>query len=110
MVRSDYRLTSVLYFGVNLWIRKEPPSRAFRILSNASALVNSGLAEIVKGTIRFWNGSKIFLCHCKDENDIYQYQGAEMHVLMIDEATHFTNHVSILTLSLLRYWFKPLGY
>lgn len=52
--------------------------------------VNSGLAEIVKGTIRFWNGSKIFLCHCKDENDIYQYQGAEMHVLMIDEATHFT--------------------
>ena len=52
--------------------------------------VNSGLCEIVKGTIRFWNGSKIFLCHCKDENDIYQYQGAEIHCLMIDEATHFT--------------------
>lgn len=52
--------------------------------------VQGGLCEIVKGTIRFWNGSKIFLCHCKDENDIYQYQGAEIHVLMIDEATHFT--------------------
>lgn len=52
--------------------------------------VNSGLCEIVKGTIRFWNGSKIFLCHCKDENDIYQYQGAEIHCLLIDEATHFT--------------------
>jgi hypothetical protein len=52
--------------------------------------VNDGLCEIVKGTIRFWNGSKIFLCHCKDENDIYQYQGAEIHCLMIDEATHFT--------------------
>jgi hypothetical protein len=49
-----------------------------------------GLAEIVKGQIRFWNGSKIWLCHCKDEDDIYQYQGAEMHSLAIDEATQFT--------------------
>jgi len=49
-----------------------------------------GLAEIVKGQIRFWNGSKIWLCHCKDEDDIYQYQGAEMHTLAIDEATQFT--------------------
>jgi hypothetical protein len=51
---------------------------------------SAGLVEIVKGQIRFWNGSKIFLCHCKDEDDVYQYQGAEIHVLMIDELTHFT--------------------
>ena len=40
--------------------------------------------------IRFWNGSRIYLCHCQDERDIYKYQGAEMHVLLIDELTHFT--------------------
>lgn len=46
--------------------------------------------QIVDDEIRFWNGSKIYLCHCKDEKDIYKYQGAEIHVLLIDELTHFT--------------------
>jgi hypothetical protein len=46
--------------------------------------------RIVDDEIRFWNGSKIYLCHCKDEKDIYKYQGAEIHVLLIDELTHFT--------------------
>lgn len=45
--------------------------------------------RIVDDEIRFWNGSKIYLCHCKDEKDIYKYQGAEIHVLLIDELTHF---------------------
>jgi hypothetical protein len=49
-----------------------------------------GFVEIVEDEIRFWNGSKIYLCHCKDEKDIYKYQGAEIHVLLIDELTHFT--------------------
>lgn len=49
-----------------------------------------GFATIVEDEIRFWNGSKIYLCHCKDEKDIYKYQGAEIHVLLIDELTHFT--------------------
>lgn len=49
-----------------------------------------GFVDIVEDEIRFWNGSKIYLCHCKDEKDIYKYQGAEIHVLMIDELTHFT--------------------
>lgn len=49
-----------------------------------------GFADIVEDEIRFWNGSKIYLCHCKDEKDIYKYQGAEIHVLLIDELTHFT--------------------
>lgn len=41
--------------------------------------------------IKFWNGSKIHLCHCKNEKDVYGYQGAEIHVLMPDELTHFTD-------------------
>lgn len=51
--------------------------------------VVSGFVTIVEDEIRFWNGAKIYLCHCKDEKDIYKYQGAEIHVLLIDELTHF---------------------
>ena len=53
-------------------------------------LVETREVEIVEGEIRFLNGSKIYLCHCKDEKDRFKYQGAEIHVLMIDELTHFT--------------------
>lgn len=52
--------------------------------------VAQGWCSIVEDEIRFWNGAKIYLCHCKDEKDIYKYQGAEIHVLLIDELTHFT--------------------
>jgi len=52
----------------------------------------TGLAKIIyshPGEIRFPNGSKIFLCHCQHEKDIYSFQGAEIHVLMIDELTQW---------------------
>lgn len=52
--------------------------------------VNAGMVTIVEDEIRFWNGSKIYLCHCKDEKDRFKYQGAEIHVLLMDELTHFT--------------------
>lgn len=44
-------------------------------------------------TIEFFNGSKIHLCHCQYEKDVAKYQGAEIHVLMIDELTHFTDTI-----------------
>lgn len=53
----------------------------------------SGHVTIVEDEIRFWNGSRIFLCHCKDEKDRFKYQGAEIHVLLIDELTHFTETI-----------------
>lgn len=34
-------------------------------------------------------GSKIFLSHCQHPKDVYNYQGAEIHVLAIDELTLF---------------------
>lgn len=46
--------------------------------------------DIVENEIRFSNGSKIYLCHCQHEKDRFKYQGAEIHVLLIDELTHFT--------------------
>lgn len=55
--------------------------------------VEAHVCQIVQGEIRFKNGSKIYLCHCKDEKDKYGYQGSEMHVLLIDELTHFTEGI-----------------
>jgi hypothetical protein len=55
--------------------------------------VECGFVQIVEDEIRFWNGSKIYLCHCKDEKDRFKYQGAEIHVLLIDELTHFTDKI-----------------
>lgn len=52
-----------------------------------------GFVKIVDDEIRFWNGSRIYLCHCKDAKDVYKYQGAEIHVLLIDELTHFTEEM-----------------
>jgi hypothetical protein len=42
------------------------------------------------GVFNFWNGAQIYLCHAQHETDIQMYLGAEMHVLLIDEATQFT--------------------
>jgi hypothetical protein len=53
----------------------------------------SGKCRIVEDEIRFWNGSKIFLCHCKDEKNKFKYLGSEIHVLLVDELTHFTGTI-----------------
>lgn len=52
--------------------------------------VLAGKVAMVEDEIRFANGSKIYLCHCKDEKDRFKYLGAEMHVLLIDELTTFS--------------------
>lgn len=65
----------------------EGPSGFREMLAN---WVQCGFCKIVEDEIRFWNGSRIYLCHCKDEKDRFKYQGAEIHVLLIDELTHFT--------------------
>lgn len=40
----------------------------------------------------FWNGSILHLCYCESERDVENYQGAEIHVLLPDEATHYTEY------------------
>jgi len=58
-------------------------------------LVDAGHVKVnySNGEITFWNGSKIFLCHCQYEQSAYKYQGAEIHLLLIDELTHFTRFI-----------------
>nr|WP_255722998.1 terminase family protein [Thalassobius sp. Cn5-15] len=55
--------------------------------------VERGKVEIIETEIRFWNGSKIHLCHCQQEKHRFKYQGAEIHVLLIDELTLFTDKI-----------------
>ena len=38
----------------------------------------------------FFNGSRIQLAHSQYESDVYTHQGAQIGLLVIDEATHFT--------------------
>ena len=38
----------------------------------------------------FFNGSRIQLAHCQYEDDVYNYQGAQIGFLIIDESTHFS--------------------
>lgn len=55
-------------------------------------LVARGVCRIVYSpTVRiiFANGAAINLCHCQYEHDVYDYQGAEIHVLMVDELTQW---------------------
>lgn len=38
----------------------------------------------------FQNGSILQFCHCQREKDVHQYQSQQFDILIIDEATHFT--------------------
>ncbi len=60
-----------------------------------SDLTAAGMCRISSSpiTIKFLNGARIYLCHCQYEKDKAKYQGAEIHVLMIDELTHFTEAI-----------------
>ena len=60
-----------------------------------SELVDNKQVQInySKNEIRFWNSSVIHLCHCQHDKNMYDYQGAEIHVLMIDELNHFSEQV-----------------
>jgi hypothetical protein len=66
-------------------------SSGFRVL--LAPWVKEKLVKITEEEISFQNGSKIYLCHCQHEKDVYKYQGAEMQVILIDELTHFSEKI-----------------
>jgi len=59
-----------------------------------------GFVRVVKDEIRFANGpsrkepfeggSRIYLCHCQHEKDVFNWLGPEMHYLIIEQAEQFT--------------------
>lgn len=42
---------------------------------------------------KFSNGSRIHLCHCQHDTDMNNYQGAEIHILMIDQLEQWSREV-----------------
>lgn len=56
--------------------------------------IKSGFVKYraVENEFAFWNNSALHLCYCDSENDVENYRGAEIHVLLPDELTHFTEY------------------
>lgn len=54
------------------------------LIKSKQCSINWGKMEI-----SFKNGAKIHLCHLQNEKAVYKYQGAEIHLLLMDELTHF---------------------
>lgn len=67
------------------------PTSFFRMLGEA---MRSGMVKYksTENEFEFANGSVIHLCYCDAEGDVENYQGAEIHVLMPDELTHYTDY------------------
>lgn len=61
-------------------------------LEMLKGLIDSGDVEYSKSdhSFTFYNGSRIQLAHSQYESDIYAHQGAQIGLLLIDEATHFS--------------------
>jgi hypothetical protein len=66
---------------------------SFPVLLAAWVGIGKVKINLSANEIRFWNGSKIHLCHCQNDSDVTKYQGAEIHVLLMDELTHFSETV-----------------
>lgn len=74
-----------------LWQTHMEGPGSFRVLLEKAVM--AGAVAVVKNEIRFANGSRISLNHCQYEGNKYNFQGAEMHLLAIDELTHFPRSV-----------------
>lgn len=61
-------------------------------LSILEPLISSGYVKYnsAHNTFKFWNGSIITLSHLQQEQDMYRWQGSEIHCLLLDEGTTFT--------------------
>ncbi|HEV2101811.1 MAG TPA: hypothetical protein VGR58_03440 [Candidatus Acidoferrum sp.] len=60
------------------YFRRDVPRDAYRDYNEA------------KHVVTWHNGSTTRFGYCRNENDVYQYQGAEFLFIGIDELTHFT--------------------
>ena len=66
-------------------LKKNVVTRLLQILPDYIASYNS-----TDKAFYLWNGSIIWMCHCRFESEVYRYQGLQIVGLFIDEASHFT--------------------
>jgi len=91
-LRNKALLLALRYPGLNiLLVRKTLPElRENHLLPLLGALHGVADYNSNERAFRFPNKSRIRLGYCAAENDIFQYQGQEYDVIMIEECTHFT--------------------
>jgi len=65
---------------------------SFQVLLDPYLKSGNVKGPTVENEFRFWNGSILHLCYCDSENDVEKYRGAEIHVLIMDELTHFSEY------------------
>jgi hypothetical protein len=56
----------------------------------AAGLINAGLCKLTQTDLEFWNNSRIHGSHFQLERDFTKFEGAEIHMLLVDELTHFS--------------------
>nr|UYL17129.1 MAG: terminase large subunit [Caudoviricetes sp.] len=72
----------------DLYLNHMEGGSSFPVMLNP--LVEAGQCRILSDNkIRFTNGSTIHLCHLQHKKNLMKYQGAEIHILLMDELTHF---------------------
>lgn len=74
----------------DLWSNHIEGPTGFPALLSEYTLSKFAKINFGDGKISFGNGSAIFLRHCQYDKDVYNYQGSEIHVLMVDEITQWT--------------------
>ncbi len=74
----------------DLWKNHMEGSTGFPML--LAPYVHSGQCVIVRTEIRWVNGARIFLNHLQLDKHVEKYQGQDIHVLGLDEATQMTEY------------------
>lgn len=91
-VRAKAVLLAFRYSGIKVMIVRKtyPELRANHIGPMRSLLGDTAVYRDTTKEFLFPNGSVILFRHCQTEADMDKYQGTEVDVLFIDEATQFT--------------------
>ena len=92
-VRLKAILLCLKYPGIKIMImRKTYPELIANHIGPLATMINDDIAEIkvTQKECHFRNGSVILFRYAQNEKDLNKYQGTEVDVLFIDEATQFT--------------------
>jgi len=77
----------------DLWRNHMEGPRSFPAMLSPWLELKSISIDYGSKKIKFWNNSVIHLNHCQHDKDMWNYQGAEIHVLIVDEITQFSDAV-----------------
>ena len=79
---------------VYLFRRTNPELEKTHIIKSQKEFpANVGTFAAGKKRWDWFNGSMFHFCHCQYEKDVFNFQGAEIHLLLIDEITTFTTFI-----------------